>query len=89
MPQVNCNIIQNINDQMLSITDHYLKRHSFVNTGDAYRKCLLSGSWAEPNFDSCVDEVYDNILNEVSRTLCLWLPSHHLKSDFLELKVIN
>ena len=45
----------------------YLKFYLSLNSGNVNRECLLSGHWNEPNFDRCVDESYENMLNEVSQ----------------------
>ena len=37
----------------------------YHDSGEASRECTVPGKWDPPNFDSCVDEVYENILDEV------------------------
>ena len=34
-------------------------------SGVACRKCLTNGTWDFPNFDSCTDQVYEDVLTEV------------------------
>ena len=45
----------------------YLIFHLSLTSGNVYRECLPAGNWREPNFDGCVDESYENMLNEVSK----------------------
>ena len=39
-----------------------------IFSGVACRKCLTNGTWDIPNFDSCTNRVYEQILAEVCRT---------------------
>ena len=38
--------------------------HQFFS-GVACRKCVTNGTWDFPNFDSCTDQVYEDILTKV------------------------
>ena len=55
----------------------YLPQKNDFFSGVAYRKCLTNGAWDIPNFDSCTDRVYTQILDEVGRYI-----SKHLVNLF-------
>ena len=44
---------------------HFTKDPFYFATGEVNRQCISSGKWGAPNFDNCVDKIFEDILDKV------------------------